>query len=217
MLPMVKTAVITGDFNANVAVPASTEALTLLNTIRPLGLEVVSDIPTHHTYDSQTQTHSHTTLDLFIVGRDTAVVSFSQSPAPFIAGHDFICLSMNMTTPKPPPQIITTRQLGKVNGTLLNMTLSQALHARYQNAVIGPKPAAVSSMANLEVSTFEEVISASILEVYDTLSHLRTITIPDKRKPWVTPEILNLMEERDKAHKARPYDHERLKWLRSRG
>ena len=48
------------------------------------------------------------------------------------------------------------------------MTLSQALHARYQNAVLGPKPAAVSSTVNLEVNAFEKVISASVLEVYDT-------------------------------------------------
>ena len=60
-------------------------------------------------------------------------------------------------------------------------TLTQALQARYQNSALGPKPAAVSSMANLNLDTFEEVISASIIEMYDTLVPLRTITIPEMR------------------------------------
>ena len=127
MIPMVKTVIITGDFNANIAAPASPDASTLLNTIRPLGLKVVYDSPTHHAYDSQTHTHLHTSLDLFIVGRDTTVASFSQSPAPFIAGHDFIRSGINLITPKPPPITITTRQLKKIEVTQLNMTLSQAL------------------------------------------------------------------------------------------
>ena len=164
---MVNTVIIAGNFNANIAAPASSDALTLLNTIRPLGLKVVSDTPTHHAYDSQTQTYSHTTLDLFIVGRDTTVASFSQSLTPFIAGHDFIRLSINLVTPKPPPQTITTRQLNKIDVTQLNMTLLQALQARYHNAVPGLRPAAVSSAVNLDIDTFEEVISASITKGYD--------------------------------------------------
>ena len=123
MTPMVETVIITGDFNANIAAAASPDASTLLNTTRPLGLKVVSDTPTHHAYDSQTHTHSHTTLDLFIVGRDTTVASFSQSPISFIAGHDVIRLGINLITPKPPPITITTRQLNKIEVTQLNMTL----------------------------------------------------------------------------------------------
>ena len=96
------------------------------------------------------------------------------------------------------------------------MTLSQALQARYQNVVPVLRTAAVFSTVNLDIDTFEEEISASITQVYDTLAPLRTITIPDKRKPWVTPEILRVMKKRDKAHKARPYDHEKFELLRSR-
>ena len=58
------------------------------------------------------------------------------------------------------------------------------------------------------------MISASVIEVCDTLAPLRTI--PDKRKTWVIPEILSIMKERDKTREARLYDHDRFKLLRSR-
>ena len=39
------------------------------------------------------------------------------------------------------------------------------------------------------------------------------ITILHKLKPWVTAEILSTMKDRDKAHKAVTYDHEKFKAL----
>ena len=216
ILSLSKTVIITGDFNANIAAPASPEGQTLMNMIKPFGLKVVSLAPTHHTYDSQTNTHSHTTLDLFIVGRDTAVNSFSQSSAPFIAGHDMIRLQVKLTLPKPPPQVIVTRQLSKVDKTLLNATLSRSLRERFQRAPIAPQLDFAALSARSAVEVLEEAISSAIGGTFDALAPVRTITIPYKRKPWVTTDILQMMKDRDKAHKVVPYDHENFKALRSR-
>ena len=83
-----KNIIITGDFNADLQAPRSPDTRTLSELVKSHAHFFVSRSPTHHFHHHNRQ--SHTTLDLFITKKSQHITSFSQSEAPFIAGHDFI-------------------------------------------------------------------------------------------------------------------------------
>ena len=83
--------IVTGDFNMNMATPNSPPAVSLQNLLDSHSLFLVPSDPTHH----QLYRDSHTWLDLFIVKNAESVVAYHKSPAPFIAGHDFIYISLS--------------------------------------------------------------------------------------------------------------------------
>ena len=104
--------IITGDFNADLQSTQLADTRTLKDIIKTHALSFVSFAPTHHLLHENHQ--SHTTLDLFITRKTQSLTSFSQSESPFIAGHDFIELSIPYRTPRPPPRTITSRCLSKM-------------------------------------------------------------------------------------------------------
>ena len=73
------SAIITGDFNMNMALPNSPDAIHLQDSIRSNSLQLVPSNPTHH----QLWRGLHTWIDLFIVKSDDRVLTYSKSDAPF--------------------------------------------------------------------------------------------------------------------------------------
>ena len=52
-----------------------------------------------------------------------------------------------------------------------------------------------------DIDSHEQSLSSAIFNTFEQVAPLRSITILPKHKPWVTPQIKNLMKLRDKAYK----------------
>ena len=85
---------ITGDFNANLLTPSKPETSILIDLVKTHAFSIVTTEPTHHVISFNPP--SYTTLDLFIVNHIENAIHFSKSMSPFIAGHDFIHLTLNI-------------------------------------------------------------------------------------------------------------------------
>ena len=126
-LPLYPSAIITGDFNINMALPDSPDAVHLHNSICSNSLHLIPSDPTHH----QLWRGSHTWIDLFIVKSTDRVLTYRKSDAPFIAGHDFIEISLAGIEPPPISKSVMLRDLKRVNPDLLRSILPLSPSARY--------------------------------------------------------------------------------------
>ena len=121
-LPFYQNIVITGDFNPNPLATRKPETVIFRNLINTKSFSIVSTEPTHHLL--HTNPLSHTTLDLFLVKNTESVLKFSKSDSPFIAGHGFIHLMLNIESPKSPPKTITCHRRKRINIEQLNLLIS---------------------------------------------------------------------------------------------
>ena len=118
-LALYSSAIITGDFNINMALPDSPDAVHLHNSICSNSLQLIPSDPTHH----QLWRGSYTWIDLFIAKSTDHVLTYRKSDAPFIAGHDFIEISLTGIEPPPIYKSVMLRDLMKVNPDLLRSIL----------------------------------------------------------------------------------------------
>ena len=180
--------IVTGDFNANLLTPSKPETSILIDLVKTHAFSIVSTEPTHHVISSNPP--SHTTLDLFIVKQIENVAHFSKSTSPFIAGHDFIHLTLNINIPRLPPTAIKCRNLNNLNLNQLHELLSSNL-----------SPTNYAPEIVTDINWYERSLSTAISAAFEQLAPLRSVTIPSKHKPWVTPELKRQMKIRDKAYK----------------
>ena len=145
-------------------------------------------IPTHHLLHENNQ--SHTTVDLFITPKTQSVTSFSQSESRFIAGHDFIELSIPYRIPRPPPQTITSRCLSKIPAGQIFTALLPKL-----------TPLSLSIAATHSVDTLTKSLTEAISTSFNEIAPLKTFTIPSKHKPCVSPQVISKIKQRDQAYK----------------
>ena len=161
-----------------------------MDLVNSHALHVVSTASTHHVFDTQNSTQSHTTLDIFITNVPSLVTSFSQSASPFIAGHDFISMNISLSVPRPPPITFLSRQLTRVNWHILNTNLRQQLQQMdIDHDNISP------------VDAMESSLTKAITAAFDAIAPVRRITIRSKEKPWVTPDLLVMIKDRERMFK----------------
>ena len=103
----------------NMALPDSPDAVHLHNSISSNSLHLVPSDPTH----LQFRRGSHTWIDFFIVKSTDRVLTYRKSDAAFIAGHDFIEISLAGIEPPPITKSVMLRDLKKVNPELLRSIL----------------------------------------------------------------------------------------------
>ena len=204
-LPHFPSVIITGDFNMNMALPDSPAALHLNNAINSNSLHLVYSEPTHH----QPWRDSHTWIDLFLVKSDDRVLAYQKSPAPFIAGHDFIELTLACSKLPPVVKHVPMRNLKTVNLAELERHLTHQLSTSTVPPPFTPNTfIATSSHTELvlgpcsaNVDRSEGALTKALLSAFDAVAPLRTIVLSSRRKPWVTPQIRALMKTRDRAYK----------------
>ena len=115
--------IITGDFNINMAAPNTSNSTKLQTFIDRHNLHLVPSAPTHH----QLWNNSHTWIDLFIIKNLYPISKYLKSPAPFIAGHDFIELTLPCRNPLPTIKSITSCNLKNINSDQLDRKLLNLL------------------------------------------------------------------------------------------
>ena len=105
--------IVTGDFNANLFYPRKNETVILQNLINTNAFSILSTVPIHHLHHTDPPTHSR--LDLFLVKHIESVVHFTKSDSLFMIGHEFIHLTLNVTTLDSSPKTITCHNLKIIN------------------------------------------------------------------------------------------------------
>ena len=183
----------------------SPDAVHLHNSICSNSLHLVPSDPTH----LQLWHGSHTWIDLFIVKSTDRVLTYRKSDAPFIAGHDFIEISLACLEPPPITKSVMLRDLKKVNPELLGSILplhlppldTHSLASPHSfitttnstELVLGPCP------ANPDIA--ERALTHALMCATDSVTPLRKAVLYSRRKPWVNPQIRALMKSRDRAYR----------------
>ena len=204
-LPHFPSVIITGDFNMNMALLDSHDAAHLNNSICSNSFFLFQSDPTHH----QLWRGPHTRIDLFIVKSGDRVLSYSKSDAPFIAGHDFIELSLACAKPSSTAKSIMLRDLKRDDPESLRLILLRHLptlvpHAPFSShSFIATTNAAelVSGPSAADTSTAEHALSCALISALDSVAPLRKLILSSRHKPWVNPQIRALMRFRDCAYR----------------
>ena len=103
LIPLYQNIIIARDINAGLLSHFKNETTIHNSRINNHNLLIVSNEPTHHViYSNPNTPSSHTTLGIFIVKHIQNAINFTESSSPFITGHDFIKLTLNIESPKPP-------------------------------------------------------------------------------------------------------------------
>ena len=197
--------IITGDFYMNMALPDSPAASHLNHSINSNSRRLVHSEPTHH----QPWRGSHTWIDLFLVKSDDRVLAYRKSPAPFIAGHDIIELTLACSKPPPIARRVPLRSLKRVNLGELERHLTHQLETSpvsspfTPNTFIATSPSTelVLGPCSADVDRCEDTLAKALLSASDAVAPLRSVVLSSRRKPWVSPQIRALMKTRDRAYK----------------
>ncbi|XP_058817699.1 uncharacterized protein LOC131681007 [Topomyia yanbarensis] len=168
-----------GDFNINItALQPSVNLAALIQLNRTFNLTV---LPTDATRITD---NSSTTIDLLITDSPQNVVK-SKTASANISDHEIIYLLTNVRIQKPPPQSIRVRNFRNVN--------QLQLQADFQTTDFQP-------IYNTEdPHTKADLLATELKNLLQRHAPERTITVRDKRTPWITNEIKQAAALRDLA------------------
>ena len=205
-LPHYSSVIITGVFNMNMAASTAPNSSNLQAFIDRHSLYLIPSEPTHH----QLWNHSHTWIDLFITKNLYPVTKYHKSPSPFIAGHDFIELTLPCRTPPPLTKYLLSRNLKKLDHELLNRKISSLLtdlsspnhsHRPLNFITCSASAGVVMGPCSTDVSGVERQLTKALITAFDACAPLRSIVLSSRRKPWVSAEQRALMHTHDRAYR----------------
>ena len=173
--------ILLGDFNINMLHPESPEVKSLNDLIiEPFNLEQIIKSPTRI---SET---SRTLIDLILVSKPENVLFSDVCDASGISDHHFTYLAYNIKKDKVKPRIVKARDFRNFDRDGFNNVIE---HINWESiAFVGN--------VNTKVTILENFINQAL----DKYAPFKTFTV---RKhggtPWITDEIKEKMDERDKA------------------
>ena len=172
---------ICGDFNINYLQPESyPTSFFQLNVAEPFGLTQVVKDPTRITSTSSTL------IDLMLVSNVNNVKKVGVIDVPGISDHCLTYMAYAVRKPKFIPKTFTRRDFK-------NFSQDAFLHdinlAPWENVF-----AVGLDELDKKATIFENVFNS----VLDTHAPFRTFTVKHPKSPWLTTDIKNLMNERDK-------------------
>lgn len=140
-------------------------------------------IPYGPTYKPPQRNCKPSILDVIASNCPNLVLSYGQTPAPGYSAHDLLYAVFDLSTPRPSKKTLTYRNFKKLNSTAL---LDDARQVRWEEIFR-------LTDINNKVSLFNELLT----ELFDRHVPLQTITVKKQSEPWMTREILNLIEARN--------------------
>ncbi|KAI5731371.1 hypothetical protein M8J77_008987 [Diaphorina citri] len=176
-LPNYEHKLMMGDFNVDLSTtnPASTNLRTIFSS---LNLHILPTDATHH------EAHSHSLLDLMVVGDEGRVLSHGQLPVGS-SDHDLIYLVLSLFPPKPIPKLITCRNFKNFEA---NLFLDDARSADWNFVYSAPD-------IDSKVLTFNNIVTS----LFDKHAPFRTFIAKHQPVPWMTPPLKHLINRRDEA------------------
>ncbi|XP_058816415.1 uncharacterized protein LOC131679696 [Topomyia yanbarensis] len=161
---------IVGDFNINVAAIQQSPNLTALNQIHQ-----AFDLAVLLTSATRTTERSATTIDLMITNAPDTITTCRSSCASTISDHEAIYLISNVRVLKPEPQKVKIRNLRRINPIRLQADFISRDRTDFYHC------------SNVDAKT--EMLTTELRTLIDSHAPEKTITVRDKRTPWITNEI----------------------------
>ncbi len=163
-----------GDLNDDYACANS----KLRNIVTTSRLSQIVETPTRVT------TNSTTLLDIIITNTPNTVIASEVTPCP-IADHDLIFVTINLHKPKREPLVVTKRQLCNYSPALFCNTLN--------NETGSLKP--IFDADDIEIQT--KILTNTFISCLDICAPMVSTKLRRPHAPWLTDEILQLMNERN--------------------
>lgn len=186
--PRYKNIIITGDLNCNL-LETSFESSFLQNFISDHSLFLIPHGPTHHTNNSDTQ------LDIIITDSESKVGNYSQSPAPYIAGHDLIALKYILNSFRPSHKTLTYRSFKNCDPCIL----SNHIISSFRNTYLDPSENEIPS--DIPIDNIAAFLQENIIGALDALAPLKTVRVSRPTAPWLTEELKAQIRSRDELYK----------------
>lgn len=176
--------ILMGDFNVDLLVtsnsdPRKVNAAKKLNEfLECFNLKNYVNKPTHFTADGSTL------IDIFCT--DAPIQDISVLKSSGLGGHAMILTRLKIKKPVVPPKRILYRPLKNID----IVSFEKDVAGVFWNKHI------LHCDVNLKTTDFNE----KIIDLYDHHAPIKTVTISDKMKPWLTSNVRFMMQLRDKAH-----------------
>ncbi|KAL7291646.1 hypothetical protein TKK_0014684 [Trichogramma kaykai] len=180
--------VLTGDLNHNLLASNNSEITMFRKHVENLSLCIVPSEPTHHPMTKDGVKYPW--LDLFIVDKLNSVVNYCKSTTPFIIAHDLIEINYKFCKPPAVIRSFTSRHLNRINDHNLLTTLTPKLVDMTTHAPVD------ANVHQLTDSFFE-----TLLNCFNEGAPLRLYTVSARSRPWVSPEMRELIAQRDRAYR----------------
>ncbi|KAI5707997.1 hypothetical protein M8J77_014311 [Diaphorina citri] len=179
-LPNYQHRFILGDFNIDLSTtsPASDQ---LRDRFSSLNLHI---LPTDTTYHSGS---SHSLLDLMVVGDERRVISHGKFPVGS-SDHDLIYLIFNLYSSRPRPKLITCRNFKNLNPDLF---YSDAAAADWNSVYSLP-----------DIDSKVHAFNNLVISLFDKHAPFQTFLAKRKPNPWMSLEIKNMLNRRDRARRS---------------
>ena len=173
--------IICGDFNINYLQPESyPTSFFQVNVTEPFGLSQIIKEPTRITSTTSTL------LDLILVSNSNNVKKCGVVDIPGISDHCFVYAAYAIRKPKFIPKTFTRRDFKNFSQEAFMQDINLA---PWENVY-----AVEDNELDKKATIFENVFNT----VLDKHAPVRTFTVKHPKSPWLTTEIKNLMNERDK-------------------
>lgn len=175
--------VIIGDLNCDL-LSTNSESIALNEFINSQSLFLVPSEATHHSL------HCDSWLDVVILDSNDKLINYTKSTTPFIAGHDSISVTLNLTVPPPQPRQLLRRMIKHFDSLDFQASLRSTLSS-------------LPSMAPSSPDLLDEFISnfsRSVTTTFDTHAPLRSFTVSKPPTPWLTGELKRLLKERNSLY-----------------
>ncbi|KAI5756571.1 hypothetical protein M8J77_025980 [Diaphorina citri] len=190
-IPNYEHIIMMGDFNINMLNSSVRATQNFLNTISTFSLSVLPSAPTHHSPG-----HPSSLIDLTIVTRDDKVVRYDQIPAPGVSHHDLLFLAYSVKVPKYPAQIVSYRNIKKIDMERFSECLSEVDWSGVE--------------ADVTIDDKVSIFNQHVQQVFDIFAPVKESRVTKAPIPWMTPAIKSSMpgyitsvqseEERYKLH-----------------
>lgn len=180
LMPMYKYVVMCGDINARFG-SGSGETENIEALLRSCNMVCVPYGNTFHTLTCDSA------LDVIATNCDDLLLDFDKTPACGFSGHDLLYACLNISTPKIYPKTIHFRDYKNIDLVKLHEAAGLIEWDDVYNCG--------------DVDGKVEIFNNVILDLFNKFAPVKTIRVKHKYNPWITGEISNLIQQRDKAWK----------------
>lgn len=177
LVPIYSEIIMMGDLNTCMIRDSSRSKL-LHNIFDSYNLKLINKKPTHHL------PNSNTLLDLVVTSMPNKIFTFGQHDAYQFSHHDLIYAALNFKRPKFRRRVIKFR----------NLNIVDDIHIANRARVVDWK--LVYQKPTLDEKV--KFLNQRILEIYDDLAPVRTVTVRRPSCAWLNENLKQMMKKRDK-------------------
>lgn len=195
-----KYTVLCGDVNARLG-SGSAETRIFENLLHECNLDLIPYKSTFHT------PYCDTHLDVIATNCPELITNYGQTEAVGFSQHDLLYCTLNLSRPKSKLRTITYRDTKNIPPDKLNKALANISWKDLYDST------------DIDEKIF--IFNSRYMAVVNELAPIKSFRAKHKMVPWMSPEIIKLMTDRDKAHRKfkstkDPEDYESFRKLRNK-